>query len=279
MALVLVVRRQRAAYKNLCGSLFRFFILNFFLIISHTFDEIDNHRPIYLRQRQNRESESGYFRRHLTVTWTVVVCLHFGVNCAVLLMGSAAFCDCCWIFKQFSCLISADCWSSTKHTSTGWWYRSLLGPLWASGIVVCQLQDVRSSCWALPRWQISRQTTMVTNVKEVKLCLLGVSLCFVQRNVLFDIYGFRSAASVRQPCTSLCNSDSSSPASGTYSIGSIDSPLSSSITPSVFHSRLKTFSANPSHHSFPFLRLKWLHRFPWLFTDTSEHIRFLLSSF
>lgn len=85
MDLVLVVRRQRAAYKNLCGSLFRFCILNFFLIISHTFDEIDNHRPIYLRQRQNRESESGYFRRHLTVTWAVVVCLHFGVNCAVLL--------------------------------------------------------------------------------------------------------------------------------------------------------------------------------------------------
>jgi len=45
--------------------------------------------------------------------------------------------------------------------------------------------------------------------------------------------------------------------------------------PSLFHSRLKTFlSANPSHHSLSFLLQDWLHRFPRLFTDTSEHIRF-----
>ena len=35
-----------------------------------------------------------------------------------------------------------------------------------------------------------------------------------------------------------------------------------------------SFSANPSHHSLPFLLLGWPHGFPGLFTDTSEHIRF-----
>jgi len=39
----------------------------------------------------------------------------------------------------------------------------------------------------------------------------------------------------------LSNSDSPNPLSGTSSIGSIDSPLSLSITRSLFHSRLKTF--------------------------------------
>ena len=39
-----------------------------------------------------------------------------------------------------------------------------------------------------------------------------------------------------------------------------------------------SFSANPSHHSLPFLLLDWLHGFPGLLTDTSEHIRFFLSS-
>ena len=48
-------------------------------------------------------------------------------------------------------------------------------------------------------------------------------------------------ASLRQPRTNLSNSASPSRMSGTSSIGSIDSPLSSSITPSLFHSRLKTF--------------------------------------
>ena len=34
----------------------------------------------------------------------------------------------------------------------------------------------------------------------------------------------------------------------------IDSPLSTSISPSFFHSRLKTFlSTNPSHRNLPFL--------------------------
>jgi len=54
--------------------------------------------------------------------------------------------------------------------------------------------------------------------------------------------------------TNLSNLDSPSSLSCTSSIGSINSPLSSSITPSLFHSRLKhSFSANPSHRSLPFL--------------------------
>ena len=48
-------------------------------------------------------------------------------------------------------------------------------------------------------------------------------------------------ASLRQPRTNLSNSASPSSLSGTSSISSIDSPLSSSITPSLFHSRLKNF--------------------------------------
>jgi len=46
--------------------------------------------------------------------------------------------------------------------------------------------------------------------------------------------------SIRQSGTNLSNTDSPNPLSGTSPIGSIDSPLSSSITPSLFHSRLKT---------------------------------------
>ena len=48
-------------------------------------------------------------------------------------------------------------------------------------------------------------------------------------------------APLRQPRTNLCSSASTSSLSGTPSISSIDSPLLSSITPSLFHSRLKTF--------------------------------------
>ena len=48
-------------------------------------------------------------------------------------------------------------------------------------------------------------------------------------------------ASLRQPRTNLPNSASPSFLHGTSSISSIYSPLSSSITPSLFHSSLKTF--------------------------------------
>jgi len=71
------------------------------------------------------------------------------------------------------------------------------------------------------------------------------------------------------------NSDSPSPTSGTSPIGSIDSPLSSSITPSLYCARLKpSYSAIPRHRSLPFLLQDWVQGFPRLFTDTSEHIRF-----
>jgi len=48
-------------------------------------------------------------------------------------------------------------------------------------------------------------------------------------------------ASLRQTRTNLSNSASPSSLSGTSFISSIDSPLSSSITPSLFYPRLKTF--------------------------------------
>ena len=72
---------------------------------------------------------------------------------------------------------------------------------------------------------------------------------------------------------SVTSSDSPSPLSGTFSIGSIDSPLSSSITPSLFHSRLKTFLFCKS---FPPLAFLFFFRTdstdPGLFTNTSEHV-------
>ena len=72
----------------------------------------------------------------------------------------------------------------------------------------------------------------------------------------------------------LPNSDSSSPTSGTSSIGSIYSPLSSSITPHSFIPGIEpSFSPNPFHRSLPFLLQDWLPGLPGLFTDTSELIR------
>jgi len=60
-------------------------------------------------------------------------------------------------------------------------------------------------------------------------------------------------ASLRQPRTNLSNCDAPIPLSGTSwasSIGSVDSPLSSSTTPHSFIPALKhSFSANPSHRS------------------------------
>jgi len=57
-------------------------------------------------------------------------------------------------------------------------------------------------------------------------------------------------APLRQPCTNLSNSASPSCMSGISSICSIDSKLSSSITPSLFHSRLKTFLPIIAYHFF-----------------------------
>ena len=68
----------------------------------------------------------------------------------------------------------------------------------------------------------------------------------------------------------------SSFSSGTFSVASVDSPLSSSITPSLFHSRLKTFlfcksfPPQPSSSSSPLTP----RIICGLFTNTSEHIRF-----
>ena len=77
-----------------------------------------------------------------------------------------------------------------------------------------------------------------------------------------------------KPCTNL-QFWLTLPFCSTSSIGSIDSPLSSSITPQSFIPGLKpSFSANPSHRSLPFLLQDWLHGFPGLFTNTSEHMHF-----
>jgi len=89
--------------------------------------------------------------------------------------------------------------------------------------------------------------------------------------------------------------------SGTSTTSSIDSPLSSSVTHSLFHSRLKTFlfcKSSPQRiRGFAIMRYinllltltltmtqpsfssSGLTDSPDQFTDSSEHIRFLLLSF
>jgi len=69
------------------------------------------------------------------------------------------------------------------------------------------------------------------------------SLCITDRSFQYASPRLwnQLSASLHQPHTNLSNSDSHSSLSGTSSIGSIDSPLSLSITPSLFHSRLKTY--------------------------------------
>jgi len=86
------------------------------------------------------------------------------------------------------------------------------------------------------------------------------------------------SAFLRQPSTNLSNSDSPSPTSGTSPIGSIDSLLSSSITPSLFHSRLKKL---PFLLILPTVAFLFFFRTDstdspdcLVFTDTSEHICF-----
>jgi len=90
--------------------------------------------------------------------------------------------------------------------------------------------------------------------------------------------------------------------SGTSTTSSIDSPLSSSVTHSLFHSRLKTFlfcKSSPPQRIRGFAIMRYINLLLTLaltmtqpsfsssgltdstdqFTDSSEHIRFLLLSF
>jgi len=61
---------------------------------------------------------------------------------------------------------------------------------------------------------------------------------------------------------------------------SIPSPLTHPLPLHSFIPGLKpSFSTGPSHRSLPFLLQDWLRGFPGLFTDTSEHIRFLVFTF
>ena len=87
----------------------------------------------------------------------------------------------------------------------------------------------------------------VASVSNVKLtCLPGTHppAVFPQDSVLGPLLSVMYTTPLgtpRQPRTNLSNSASPSYLSGIFSISSIDSPLSSSIAPSLFHSRLRTF--------------------------------------
>ena len=77
-------------------------------------------------------------------------------------------------------------------------------------------------------------------------------------------------ASLCQPRTNLHDSNSPVQMTGTFS--SIDSPLSSSITPSLFHSRFQTsFSTNPARVAFFFCRTDS--------TDSMDCLPILLSTY
>ena len=78
-------------------------------------------------------------------------------------------------------------------------------------------------------------------------------------------------ASIRQPRTNLSNSASPSCLSGTSSISSIDSPLSSFITPSLFHSSFKTFLFRKSFQ----LSRRELERF-WKYSNFRLRLSLLL---
>ena len=82
---------------------------------------------------------------------------------------------------------------------------------------------------------------------------------------------YRLPASLHQLHTNLSNSDSPSSLSGTSSIGSNDSPLSSSITPSLFHFKLKTFLLCK------FFPLQLFFFFRTDFTDSLDCLLILLS--
>jgi len=61
---------------------------------------------------------------------------------------------------------------------------------------------------------------------------------------------------------------------------SIPSPLTHPLPLHSFIPGLKpSFSTGASHRSLPFLLQDWLRGFPGLFTDTYEHIRFLVFTF
>ena len=80
-------------------------------------------------------------------------------------------------------------------------------------------------------------------------------------------------ASLRQPRNNLSSSHSPSPLSGTSSVGSIDSPLSSSIDPSLFYSRLITYplcKSFPSYSSFS--SSGWLRGFPRAHVKTAPGV-------
>jgi len=118
------------------------------------------------------------------------------------------------------------------------------------------------------------QTVLIVGLVSVRFfgqirTLVRKKNCLYRRNIILDF----SILGADRHSWWLCISPR--PVSGTFSISSIDLPLSSSITPRLQPS----FSANPSHRSLPFLLQNWLRGFPRLFTDTSGHIRFYFFTF
>jgi len=113
---------------------------------------------------------------------------------------------------------------------------------------------------------LSRPTRILTAIKLVRLLMTILSftgqrtgtssvhsqtagartlnfICFIYRGVV--------AASLRQPHTSLSDAPLSLLLHMAGTSCSVDSPLSSSITPSLFHSRLKTFQIVRTHGPWP----------------------------
>ena len=122
-----------------------------------------------------------------------------------------------------------------------------------------------------------------TNITSSQFSLLAALALHLWSHLLVHLHRLQYAsprvwsqlpASIRQPRTNLSNSDLPSPMSGSSFISSINSPVSPLIYRSFFQGLKLSFSANSSHRSLPFLLPGWLHGFPGLLTDTSEHIRY-----
>ena len=143
-----------------------------------------------------------------------------------------------------SCLLSYFCFLRTQ-------------PSYLHNLVT--VQPPRSTC-------CSSLVTLARPSTSSSLRIIDRSFQYVSPRVWNQL-----SASLRQPRTNLSIYDSPNPLSGTSSIGSIDSPLSSSITPH-FHSRLKTF---------PFLQILPTAGFFFFFrtdsTDSLDCLPILLS--
>jgi len=136
-------------------------------------------------------------------------------------------------------------WSNCNMVSKVMEFHIIAEVLQTSTKILCNKPDEHWDGWPFAcRYTIYNPGTCNSHPRKLSLII----------NQICNEYWWRSSCSLLSPRlwnqlhasfhqlrTNLSNSDSLNPLSGTSSIGSIDSPLSSSINPSLLHSRLKNF--------------------------------------